>query len=254
MLDDLPRGLILLYHRVAQLATDPYHLSVSPQVFRSQMQVLADHWPVLTVSQGWQRVQQRQPGCWVAVTFDDAYLDVLEQVWPALREDQSLTLFACTHQPEQEFWWDRLSDPALQPRLRRSPAPRLAAPNTGTATRLNAEQLAWLGHQSQCEMGNHTHQHLSLTALDPLQQACEILQARQLLQQWTGQPVPGLAYPFGDFNDRVRQQAAAHCEWACGVRPGLVWKGVDPYQLPRLWAPNLIGEEFHQWLCTGGLS
>lgn len=254
MLEDLPRGLILLYHRVAQLGHDPYHLSVSPEVFRSQMQVLADHWPALTVSQGWQRVQQRQLGCWVAVTFDDAYLDVLEQAWPALQQGQSLTLFACTHQPEQEFWWDRLADRALQPQLRSSSCPRVAAPNTGRATRLNAEQLAWLGHQSHCEVGNHTHQHLSLTALDPVLQAREILQAQQLLREWTGQPVSGLAYPFGDCDGGVRQQAAAHCEWACGVRPGLVWKGVDPYRLPRLWAPHLSGKDFYQWLCAHGLS
>jgi peptidoglycan/xylan/chitin deacetylase (PgdA/CDA1 family) len=244
----------LLYHRVAELTSDPYLLAVSPRVFESQMKVLADHWPVLSVSQGWQRVQQRHSGAWVALSFDDAYRDVLEQAWPRLQPGQSATVFACTHQPEQEFWWDRLPDPALQPALRHSRDPQLEAPNTGAAPRLNANQLAWLGRQSGCEIGNHTHQHLSLTGLLPEQQSHQMEIARQLLQQWTGQSVNGLAYPFGDHDEGVRQQAATCSQWACGVRPGLVWRGVDPYQLPRLWAPRLVGKEFYHWLCSHGLS
>ena len=254
MVEDLPRGLILLYHRVAELDRDPYQLAIPPEIFGLQMQVLADHWPVLTVSQGWQRVEQRQPGCWVAVSFDDGYLDVLDQALPRLRSGQSMTVFACTDQPDQEFWWDRLKDPALQPGLRRSSDPRLDAPNTGQAPRLTAQQLSWLGRQGGCEIGNHTHRHLCLPALGPDQQEQEIQSAQRLLQEWTGQSVTGLAYPFGDFNRQVRAQAARSCDWACGVRPGLVWKGVDPYQLPRVWVQNRSGKEFYQWLCALGLS
>jgi len=254
VLEDLPRGLILLYHRVARLDADPYKLAITPQTFRSQMQVLADHWPAVTVSQGWERVQHRHPGAWVAITFDDAYQDVLEEAWPCLQTGQSITLFACTHEPEREFWWDRLQDPGLQPALRTSAEPEVNLPNSGRARRMGARELAWMGAQQGCEIANHTHRHLSLPCLEPARQLQEIEQAHQFLRQWSGQAVRGLAYPFGDQNEALRQRAATCCDWACGVKPGLVWKGVDPFHLPRMWVPELRGKDFYQWLSQHGLS
>ena len=248
------KGLILLYHRVADLAHDPFRLAISPKIFGEQMKALADHWPVLSISQGWQRVLQGQPGNWVALSFDDAYRDVLEQAWPRLQPGQAATLFACTHRPELEFWWDRLQDIGLQPKLRRSVRPQLYQPNTGLAPRLDREQLAWLAQQSNCEIGNHTHRHLCLPLLDSQAQLREIRLGQQLLQRWTGQLVRGLAYPFGDQNPALRQQASRCADWSCGVEPGVVWHPSQVHNLPRLWVEPLLGKEFLQWLNGHGLT
>jgi peptidoglycan/xylan/chitin deacetylase (PgdA/CDA1 family) len=82
----------------------------------------------------------------------------------------------------------------------------------------------------------------------------ELQRARQLLCLWTGQPVAGLAYPYGDFDADTKVTAARHAEWACSVTPDLVWKYSDPYALPRAWVPNLAGREFYEWLLRLGLS
>lgn len=245
MLKDLPCGLLLLYHRLGRPASDPWNMFVDPDLFRAQMAVLSQRWPVVTVSEGLRRVQQRQPGHWVAVTFDDAYAEVAELAVPALQAGQQLTVFACTDQPDREFWWDRLTDPSRQPQLRRSKDPQVEGPNTGTSPRLGPAQLAALSQHH--EIGNHTHRHLSLAGLSEAERALEVSTGRRLLEQWTGRAVPGLAYPFGD-------EAPVEAEWACTVRPGLVWKQTPLRRLPRYWAPRLQGEEFLGWLTAQGLS
>lgn len=250
----LPRGLILLYHRVGG-GEDPYGLKVSLEVFASQLQVLSAHWPVLPIAEGLRRVQQGIGGCWVAISFDDGYRDFLEAAWPML-SDRGLaaTVFACSHEPEEEFWWDRLTDPHRQPELRFSADPQIDAPNRGQAPRLTAQELAWLARQPGCEVGNHSHRHLSLPQLTERECDQELAQARKHLCLWTGQPVAGLAYPYGDFDEATKARAARHADWACSVTPDLVWRYSDPYALPRAWAPNLAGKEFYEWLIGLGLS
>jgi len=252
MLKDLPCGLVLLYHRLGSPAHDPWNLFLEPDLFGAQMRLLAEHWPVVSLSQGLRRLAERQPGHWVAVTFDDAYRDVSEIALPRLRPGQILTVFACTHEPEREFWWDRLDDPALQPGLRASPDPHWEAPNRGLAPRLQPQEIAELARFH--EVGSHGHRHLSLPTLEPDRLAEELQDSRQLLQHWTGQTVAGLAYPFGDHSHSVRALAGGYYDWACGVQPGLVWKGSPRLALPRYWAPRLEGRAFYAWLCQQGLS
>jgi len=250
----LPRGLILLYHRVSR-GDDPFALKVRPEIFESQLQVVGDHWPVLPIAEGWRRVQESIPGCWVAISFDDGYRDFMQAAWPSLSQRGfAATVFACTHRPEQEFWWDRLTDPARQPELRTSLDPQLDAPNRGDALRLTPHELAWLARQPGCQVGNHSHRHLSLPGLCESERDHELQQARQLLCLWTGQSVEGLAYPYGDLDEATRATAARHAEWACTVTPDLVWKHSDPYGLPRAWVPNLEGKDFYRWLRRLGLS
>lgn len=249
MLKDLPCGLILLYHRLGRPAQDPWNLFVEPDTFAAQMEALARFWPVVSVSEGLRRLDQRVSGHWVAVTFDDAYREVSELAVPRLQKQQQLTVFACTHEPDREFWWDRLADPGFQPALRRSAHPQVAQPNTGSSPRMSPAELAVLAQEH--EVGNHTHRHLSLRALSEEQQREEIRTARALLEEWTGRLVPGLAYPFGDL---ASERALDGCAWACTVSPSLVWRGTPRFRLPRYWAPTLQGEEFLQWLRAQGLS
>lgn len=249
MLKDLPCGLILLYHRLGRPAEDPWRMFVDADVFAAQMEAIAHFWPVVTISEGLRRIEQRIGGHWIAVTFDDAYREVVELAQPRLQKEQRLTVFACTHQPEREFWWDRLGDPGLQPALRLSSDPQVLEPDSGRSPRMSPAELAHLSHEH--EVGNHTHRHLSLSGLAPEQQRLEVETARILLEQWTASPVPGLAYPFGDL---AVESALQGCSWACTVRPGLVWRNTHRLRIPRYWAPSLSGEEFLRWLRAQGLS
>jgi len=105
--------VILMYHRVADVAVDPWELAVSPRHFAEQMAVLRrDREPVPLDWLVREIVAGRRPARAVAVTFDDGYLDVLGQAKPILdRNDVPATLFLTTGTlgSAAGFWWDRLA-------------------------------------------------------------------------------------------------------------------------------------------------
>ena len=74
--------VVLLYHRVATLASDPQLLAVSPENFRQQMCYLKDKFPLVRFEDDWSDV--RTPS--IAVTFDDGYADNALNALPILEE------------------------------------------------------------------------------------------------------------------------------------------------------------------------
>ncbi|HEU5087479.1 MAG TPA: polysaccharide deacetylase family protein [Roseiflexaceae bacterium] len=112
-------ALILLYHRVADLACDPWAMAVSPHRFEQHMRLLQQvAYPVslATLVEG---LQQRQlPKRAVAITFDDGYADNLEHARPVLaRYGLPATVFVptCAIDSQREYWWDALEQLLLQP-------------------------------------------------------------------------------------------------------------------------------------------
>ena len=113
-----PKVLILLYHRVAELPSDPYLLSVTPQHFAEHLEVLQQH-GVMPLQQLIQAVQNgNMPSQGIVVTFDDGYADNLYNAKPLLEHyDIPATVFVssgCIGQ-KREFWWDELDRLLLQP-------------------------------------------------------------------------------------------------------------------------------------------
>lgn len=99
--------VILLYHRVTTLASDPLQLAVTPAHFREHLLFLKSHFPILRFEEDWAAV--RRPA--VVITFDDGYADNLYEALPILEELQvPATFFICTGHlgAQQEFWWDEL--------------------------------------------------------------------------------------------------------------------------------------------------
>jgi peptidoglycan/xylan/chitin deacetylase (PgdA/CDA1 family) len=109
--------VILMYHRIADVPVDPWKLAVHPDNFAAQMRVLAKHrkpvpldWMIAELRAG-----RRHPGT-VAITFDDAYRDVLENAKPVLAElNIPATVFVVTGAlgKPNGFWWDRLAAAVL---------------------------------------------------------------------------------------------------------------------------------------------
>lgn len=104
---------ILMYHRVAELAVDPWQLAVTPLQFEQQMRWLRRHRAPMPLDEMVRRLAaETLPGNAVAVTFDDGYVDNLAAAKPVLlRHGIPATLFVATGsigQPE-EFWWDELA-------------------------------------------------------------------------------------------------------------------------------------------------
>jgi peptidoglycan/xylan/chitin deacetylase (PgdA/CDA1 family) len=108
-----PDPIILMYHRVADAVIDPWGLAVHPDNFAAQMRVLKQtRQPVPLDWMVEQLLVGKRPKGMVAITFDDAYRDVLRNAKPVLVElDMPATVFVVTGLlgSEQGFWWDRLA-------------------------------------------------------------------------------------------------------------------------------------------------
>jgi peptidoglycan/xylan/chitin deacetylase (PgdA/CDA1 family) len=113
------RVLILLYHRVAKLASDPWGLAVTPRRFAEHLEVLRQHARPMRLRQLCQALRHGNlPDRSVVVTFDDGYADNLHNAKPLLeRHDVPATVFVASGfvESEREFWWDELTRLLLHP-------------------------------------------------------------------------------------------------------------------------------------------
>lgn len=106
-----PRGLILLYHRVAEPAADPYGICVSPANFEAHMAALRRVATPLSLDEMLAAARSGAlPPRAVAVTFDDGYVDNLTEAQPILEKYRiPATVFVVAGMLDQEaFWWDEL--------------------------------------------------------------------------------------------------------------------------------------------------
>ena len=102
-----PPVIVLIYHRVTTLASDPQLLAVSPDNFRAQMKFLKSNFSVLRFEASWRKVQTPA----VVVTFDDGYADNVREALPILEEvELPATFFVSSGAigTQREFWWDDL--------------------------------------------------------------------------------------------------------------------------------------------------
>ncbi len=111
-------GLILLYHRVADVGSDPWSLCVTPQHFAEHLEVLRKHSCPMQLQQLTQALQDgKLSHRSVSITFDDGYADNLHNAKPLLeRYGIPATVFLTSGYMghEREFWWDELERLLLQ--------------------------------------------------------------------------------------------------------------------------------------------
>jgi len=99
-----PPVVILLYHRVTTLPSDPEMLAVTPGNFREQMLHLKDTFPIVRFEEDWSKISKPA----VCVTFDDGYADNALEALPILEEvEVPATFFISTGTigSRSEFWW-----------------------------------------------------------------------------------------------------------------------------------------------------
>lgn len=149
-----PRGLILLYHRVAEPVADPWGLAVSTANFAAHMAVLRRFGTPCKMATLGGSLREPAEGSDVdiAVTFDDGYADNLSRALPILEaEEVPATTYVVSNAigDPSSFWWDRVSEIFLAtPELPQTPCPLPSDDGfpahdraLGSEAALNAEQL-----------------------------------------------------------------------------------------------------------------
>ena len=102
-----PGSIILCYHRIFEPERDPHLLSVSRENFRQQLHAIKQMAQPARLDQLSEKKTRRA----VVITFDDGYLDNLENALPLLREaNLPATIYIATGYvgTDREFWWDDL--------------------------------------------------------------------------------------------------------------------------------------------------
>ncbi len=104
-------AVVLMYHRVAAVQSDPYGLAVHPQRFADQVEHLRALHRVVPLAD----VVGAGRSTRIAITFDDGYADNAETAAPLLEDlDLPATYFITTGSlGGRRFWWDRLATALL---------------------------------------------------------------------------------------------------------------------------------------------
>jgi peptidoglycan/xylan/chitin deacetylase (PgdA/CDA1 family) len=113
------QAVILLYHRVADLPSDPWLLGVTPQHFTEHLEIVQQRAHPISL----QQLSESSSGSVlpersVAITFDDCYADYLHQAKPRLERFgiRATTFIVAGYiECQGEFWWDELDRLLLQP-------------------------------------------------------------------------------------------------------------------------------------------
>jgi peptidoglycan/xylan/chitin deacetylase (PgdA/CDA1 family) len=263
----MKRGAILLYHRVARAARDPFELCIAPELFRAQMRVVAECFEPVALDD----VVGGTGG--VAVTFDDGYADALDAAAICAEARVPATFFVCSGMLGQAPWWERLArltdddavlraeharllplDADAQARtlgfLEAQPGPPAAEPEPLPRT-LDAAGVRALARAPGCAIGAHTSHHLWLPAQDAAMRRREIEDDKATLETLLGRAMAWFSYPFGAHDDAtVDAVGAAGFRAAVTVAPRALAPDDAPLRLPRLPAPALDAPAFADWLAA----
>jgi peptidoglycan/xylan/chitin deacetylase (PgdA/CDA1 family) len=206
--------LVLCYHAVS--ATWPHGLSVAPDAFERQLQLL--------LNRGYRPATAEQTlagrGKLLHVTFDDAYRSIANGLPILERLGVPATVFVCSGYADDGR---PLDIPELAAHARERPA-ELATMDWDAVRELVERGV---------EIGSHTVTHPHLPRLGDADLARELGESRERLEDELRRPCPLLAYPYGQEDLRVRAAARAAGYKAAFAMPS--HRGApDPFALPRV--------------------
>lgn len=220
--------LVLCYHAVSP--TWSADISVTPRALEAQLTMLVRAgWRGSTFHEAVTRPTWRRT---LAVTFDDAFLSVLEHAYPILSKlGLPATVFAPT---------GYLS--ATRGRLEWSGIDMwVDTPSASELAAMSWNDLHFLAGRGW-EVGSHTRTHPHLTQLSDEALSRELDVSRQELSAELGTDCQTLAYPYGDVDRRVAEAtAAAGYAAAAGLSSNLRrdgahrWPRVGIYHEDHIW-------------------
>ena len=222
----LHAAVILQYHHVS--ADTPSTTSVTPSQFASHLKAIADEG--FTVVELTTLVAKVQAGLdpqekVLAITFDDAYSDLLDAALPLL----------------EQYGW-----PA---------AIFVTTSQIGGKGMLSDEQLVDIHRQGHLLL-NHTatHEHLLRRRREESEQqwlarvSKDIDRAQVLLEMMLGTSLPRyLAWPYGESDDALRDLLRGKGYIAFGQQTGALDQNTDWQQVPRI----AINQHYADWPSLG---
>ena len=227
--------VILTYHAV-ETTPSGYRYGVAQERFVEQIDYLQRHYEIVSLAELFGETAKRPR---VALTFDDAYADFYENVYPLLHGRK---LAATVFIPTKFVGCD---------------AGLLARDEQIAKPHMSWEQMQEIVAYSAVTFGSHTHSHLS--AIDHLAEfEQDLARSIELIETHLGVPPAYFAYPYGLCNEESHQIALS-----CGFDkiftmedrppiPGPVQGRLDIYernqQLPyfKLTVAGLLGPAMRQ--------
>lgn len=206
--------LVLCYHAVSE--DWPAPLAIASDALERQLELLLRRgYRGVSFSEA---VGSETSGRRLAVTFDDAYLSVLERARPVLdRLGLPGTVFVPTDFP------DRPDRPMAWPGIDHW----LGGPHEAELRPLSWSQLRELAGAGW-ELGSHTRSHPRLPALDDAALEAELRQSRAACEERLGVACRALAYPYGARDGRVSAAAERAGYRAAGTLLARVHRQRDP--------------------------
>ena len=126
------------------------------------------------------------------------------------------------------------------------------APRVSGLRRLTPAEVAELAGSPVMEVGAHCVSDTALSVLSTERRYEELLLSKRRVQEMADCPVQLLSYPFEPSgavaDDRGRRARDCGYMSACANQAGLVWRGCDPYQLPRFPVRDWDNETFERRL------
>ena len=254
------RTLVLAYHNVVpngEAVSGDKDLHLPQKEFSLQLDALAETHDVIPIdSIGHASPLSARPR--VVITFDDAYMGALSVgVEELAKRGMPATIFVAPGLIDSVSWWDTLAERthgAISGELRKHVLETLGGsadsvlrwarskslvtssrpdlPRIGTIS-----QLALAASQRGITIGSHSWSHPNLCALGQADLEAELSRTNQWLQSRFSSVVPWLSYPYGLYNESVKE-AIAKAGYLGAFRIDGGWLqpslSLPSYTLPRL--------------------
>ena len=202
----LQAATVLLYHHVSE--TSPKSTSVTTEQFAAHLALIEELGlvvvPLTTITNAISKGQAVDDN-WVAITFDDGYRNVYDNALPLLKQrNWPFTVFV---------------------------NPDMVKPSK---LYMDSAPLKELTHH-RGEIANHTlaHENLIKNSLSIQEIEQNLLKAERTIAANVGHSLKMLAYPFGEYNDRVKAVLKAHGFIGFAQHSGAINESSDLHALTR---------------------
>jgi peptidoglycan/xylan/chitin deacetylase (PgdA/CDA1 family) len=170
----------------------------------------------LSMSAAMPYLRGEKKGRVAAITFDDGYVDTLENALPILQKNGfGATCYIISQRTGQYNDWDA------------------KALNVRKSLMNDDQVLAW--HAAGMEVGAHSRTHPRLTDCSDMVLKNEIGGCKADLETLTGNPVTQFCYPYGDLDERISKAVrSAGFEAATTTKRGRAQVSDDPLLYRRI--------------------